>query len=386
MTAALLLSALPPQALAEEAAEITGRCVLTPASVRRKFSQCLDGNYKTWWRSNGGKGAAISVTVPDGEYASGVWIQWYEHPHAIALQIQDANGDWTEYTHSDGIFLSDYLELPEGTSSFRIANLADKTRPLSIAELHVYGTGTRPAEVQVWNTPAEKADLLLIVAHPDDEVLWFGGMLPTYAGQQEKTCQVAMMVPTLPNRRLELLDCLWTCGVTSYPVWGGFADVFSDSLKKQYSRWSKRNVYKLIVEWIRRFRPEVLVTHDVNGEYGHGAHRVCADAVTHCLEAAANQKKHADSAKKYGVWDVPKCYLHLYAENVIDLDWRQPLSRFDGKTGFEVAEAGFRCHISQQRTDYHVEDFGPWDNSLFGLYRTLVGPDVLKDDLFENLP
>ena len=77
--------------------------------------------------------------------------------------------------------------------------------------------------------------------------------------------------------------------------------------------------------------------------------------------------------------------IHLWKENGIDMDWRQPLEAFGGKTAFEVAEDGFRCHISQQVTDYHVEDWGPWDNSLFGLYRTTVGPDDDKDDFFENL-
>ena len=32
------------------------------------------------------------------------------------------------------------------------------------------------------------------------------------------------------------------------------------------------------------------------------------------------------------------------------------------------------------------EDGGEWDNALFGLWRTNVGPDVEKNDLFENIP
>ena len=32
-----------------------------------------------------------------------------------------------------------------------------------------------------------------------------------------------------------------------------------------------------------------------------------------------------------------------------------------------------------------MEDFGPCDCSLFGLYRSLVGPDERHDDLFENI-
>ena len=103
------------------------------------------------------------------------------------------------------------------------------------------------------------------------------------------------------------------------------------------------------------------------------------------IKFAADEKKYPASAKEYGVWDVPKCYIHLWSENVIDMDWRQPLKAFGGRTAFEIAEEGFRCHISQQKTDYHVEDWGPWDNSLFGLYRSLVGPDEEKNDFFENL-
>lgn len=82
---------------------------------------------------------------------------------------------------------------------------------------------------------------------------------------------------------------------------------------------------------------------------------------------------------------MPKCYLHLYPENVVDMDWHQPLEAFGGKTSFEVAEDAFRCHTSQQETRYSVEDSGAGDCSLFGLYRSLVGEDLLKNDFFENL-
>ncbi len=382
------LFAVPAQAAAAEdapARDITASCVFRPASNARNFRKCTDDNYKTYWNSAAGSGAMIDVTLPAGESASGVWIRWYEHTHACRLQIPDGSDGWAEYSCSSGEFLSDFLPLPAGTSVFRICNPEGKKTRMPVCELRVYSTGKLPSEVQVWSSPCEKADLMLLVAHPDDEVLWFGGMLPTYAGDQDKACQICMMVPTMPYRRLELLDCLWHCGVRNYPVWGGFRDVFSNSLAKQYKKWSRNHLYDVTVEWIRRFRPDVLLTHDLLGEYGHGAHRACADAVMHCLETAANEKKYPRTAKAWGTWDVPKCYIHLWKENVVDMDWRQPLEAFGGKTGFEVAEEGFRCHVSQQKTDYHVEDWGPWDNSLFGLYRSLVGPDEEKNDFFENL-
>ena len=372
-------------AMAETAQDITAACKFNAGSGRKSFARCKDRSYKTFWQTDNGPRAYVEVTVPAGQTASGVMVQMYEHPHAWGLQIKDAEGNWTDAGHTDGSYLAEYLPLPEGTTVFRVANAPGEKRHFYLAELRVYGEGELPPEAQVWQEPASKADLMLLVAHADDEVLWFGGALPRYAGQEGKVCQVCMMVPSMPYRRLELLDCLWTCGVRNYPVWGGFRDAFSYSLQKAYTKWSKAKVYETVTGWIRRFQPDVLLTHDLQGEYGHGAHRVCADAAMHCIGLATNEKKYAASAKEYGTWDVPKCYIHLWKENVIDMDWRQPLEAFGGKTGFEVAEEGFRCHISQQKTDYHVEDWGPWDNSLFGLYRSLVGPDEEKNDFFENL-
>lgn len=387
-TAALVIlgiALLCAAAGAETAADITSSCKFNAGSGRKSFAACKDRDYKTYWKTSNGDKCYVEVTVPAGQAASGVMVQWYEHPHAWGLQIPGPDGKWTDAGHTGGEYLSEYLPLPEGTTRFRVANAPGEKRHFYMAELRIYGEGDLPPEVQQWQSCDGKADLMLLVAHQDDEVLWFGGTLPTYAGEEGKICQVCMVVPSMPYRRLELLDCLWTCGVRYYPAYGNFKDAFSFSLTKQYRHWNKNRVYEAVTGWIRRYQPDVLLTHDLQGEYGHGAHRVCADAVMHCLKLAAEEKKYPRSAKQYGTWDVPKCYIHLWKENVIDMDWRQPLESFGGKTSFEIAEAGFRCHVSQQKTDYHVEDWGPWDNSLFGLYRSLVGPDEEKNDFFENL-
>ena len=375
-------------ACAETAKDITAECSFYAGSGRTgeyAFAKCKDRNYKTYWRTNNGAKCYVEVTVPTGQTAGGVMVQWFEHPHAWGVQIQDADGNWTDVGHTEGSYLAEYLPLPEGTTLFRVANAPGESRHFNMVELRIYGAGETAPEVQQWQPCADKADLMLLIAHQDDEVLWFGGTLPRYAGEEKKICQVCVMVPSMPYRRLELLDCLWTCGVRNYPAYSNFRDAFSYTLTKQYKNWNKNHVYDVVTGWIRRFQPDVLLTHDLQGEYGHGAHRVCADAIMHCVEYAADAEKYPKSAKEYGTWDTPKCYIHLWKENGIDMDWRQPLEAFGGKTAFEVAEDGFRCHISQQVTDYHVEDWGPWDNSLFGLYRTTVGPDDDKDDFFENL-
>ena len=81
------------------------------------------------------------------------------------------------------------------------------------------------------------------------------------------------------------------------------------------------------MEQIRRYRPDVVVSHDVNGEYGHGAHRVCADVALYCVQNCMRLDVESESAAEYGLWTVQKLYLHLYGDDPLELDWnRSPRS------------------------------------------------------------
>ena len=76
----------------------------------------------------------------------------------------------------------------------------------------------------------------------------------------------------------------------------------------------------------------MVVTHDRGGEYGHGAHKVTADASVYCVENAANPSVLPALCEAYGAWTVKKLYLHMGEENVIRMDWNVPLSAMGGKT------------------------------------------------------
>jgi len=102
------------------------------------------------------------------------------------------------------------------------------------------------------------------------------------------------------------------------------------------------------------------------------------------LDAAMDPAREPESVRRYGVWDVPKTYLHLYPENNRIMDWDRPISRFGGATAFEMAQRGFARHISQQRY-FSVRKTGVHDCRNFGLYRSFRGPDIHMDDFFEGL-
>ena len=127
-----------------------------------------------------------------------------------------------------------------------------------------------------------------------------------------------------------------------------------------------------------------LLAQDIDGEYGHTQHLIVSQACIDAVDLAADPDKYPDSAS-CGPWLIKKLYLHLWPEDQLRMDWHQPLTAFGGKTGLQIAEEAFACHVTQQER-WKVEDGGEWDNALFGLWRTTVGADVMKNDLFENIP
>lgn len=372
----ILMFGLITAASASPAPDISLTSSITLDGKKFNTKEMLDRRYSTYTKVSKGKGIVIENSRP----ISGVFLQFYDRATSVEIQVE-ANGVW-ETIATGGTHLSDYFEVPQNTTRVRIANTS-KAR-LFLAELTVYGEGDRPGNAATWQD-CEKADLMLLVAHPDDELLWFGGLLPTYAGERGLDVQVIYAVNSTPLRRLELLDGLWHCGVTNYPAFLGLRDVRSKTMNDMYSKWGKNKVFAGLTEMIRKYQPEVLVTQDYQGEYGHGAHRVVADAAERCIPYAATPSKYPESAKSYGTHQVKKLYVHLADTNPIQLDWHQPLARFDGKDGMQIAIEALDYHQSQTRNGWQMTEGGKTDNTRFGLVFTTVGTDEQGDDLMEHI-
>ena len=345
-----------------------------------------DGKYGKAIRTGMKNGVhALEITAPEGEKIGGLSIRWEENGMPLAVQTKNARGEWVTAAETDGDFFVDYVALP-GVSECRLLNRTDSKKQLSLVELTVLTPGRLPKEIQIWQK-AEKVDLMLIAGHPDDELLWFGGLLPTYAGQKGKQTLVICCAMSARLRQHELCDALWACGVRVHPVYLQRLDFSDTSLEKVLRKWHARDeTLEIITELIRRHRPEVLVLQDVNGEYGHGIHKAGCWLGREGAAAAANPEKYPWQAESTGTWNIPKIYIHLWPENQIRMDWKKPLSAFDGKTGLEAAQEALQYHKSQVIHGWKIEDGGEYDNSLFGLYYSSVGTDEAGNDLFEHLP
>ena len=382
---ALCLCAGATALASEEAQDLTAQCDFMIRHYQTPIRYFTDRSYETVAVSETIDDSFLQITLPEGSACGGLYIVWGDDVMPWHLLREEADGTWSVlHTGEAGGFLHQYIPLQGETARLRIVSDGEATRYLRIKELYVLGEGETPDWVQRWQPPAQKADLLVLSAHPDDEWIYMGGVIPSCV-DAGKTVQVAYLTTADTRRRSELLDGLWLGGVRHYPdMTSGLSDRYTTSLADQYSYWPKGDVNRDVVTLYRRHRPDVVATHDANGEYGHGAHRVAADAAQKAVALAAGTENTA-GLEAYGPWEIRKLYLHLYETGQMKMDWRVPLASFGGRTALEIARAAFAKHVSQDDGTWEVLDEGRHDNSVFGLAFSAVGPDVTGGDFFENL-
>ena len=361
-----------------------------------------DGKISTYRSSSGD----TSITLENEEGMAGLYLRFDLEYGEYTITDHGTNAQFAAGKNS---FLHEYIDLEAAFGTIPTAVTLDfSTGKVRLSEITVYSAGETPDSVQKWDAPLEGgADLVLFSTHGDDEHLFFAGLLPLYAGERGYRVQVVYLTDHRNNtnkRTHEMLNGLWSVGVRAYPVFGRFADFRVDSLQETYDRYrtqygtTQEALLEYVVEQIRRFRPLVAVGHDLKGEYGHGMHRVYADLLTKAVSVTNDPETYPESAERYGVWQLPKLYLHLYKTDPITIDYDQPLEAFDGLTAFRVSqELGFPCHKTQQWPSFVNWLYGEngWitkasqitthNPGKFGLYSSTVGPDVEKNDFMENI-
>lgn len=388
----LLLLFAPRLALAEPAQEITGDAKFSvPYIVSGTLRRMLDRNSETALQTGKCKEPVVNVTMKTGA-AAAVYIEFGNNILPFTVQVKEGK-EWADIAAWDEPYAQAYVEFAP-QSEFRLRfETGNKYTALYLREIFLFSEGEMSEIPHVWQPPCEKADLLLLVGHPDDELLWFGGLLPTYAGEKGLNVTVAYLTCGNSCRRDELLNGLWHCGVRNYPDIGDFPDIKSYSAVDLYPKWGGKDKVDLYVaRLLRRYQPEVVVTQALDGEYGHAAHVICARSMSRACLLAADPAYDPQSAAEFGVWTGKKVYLHKGDSPTTVMDWRQPLDFFGGKTGFEVAEEAYLLHMSQphdkngKKSLYYItpED-DPNSSFIYTLIYSTVGDDVVGGDLFENV-
>jgi N-acetyl-1-D-myo-inositol-2-amino-2-deoxy-alpha-D-glucopyranoside deacetylase len=191
--------------------------------------------------------------------------------------------------------------------------------------------------------------LLLVHAHPDDECINQGATMAKYVAEGAAVTLVTctggergeILVPELEHlawdrdnrlgehRRGELAEAMKILGVTDHRFLGGFG-TYSDSgmawhpdghavaadLVSERAFWHAdlTEAADHLVSVIREVRPQVLITYDQFGGYGHPdhiqAHRVATYATA--LAAVSSYRPELGAA-----WDVAKIYWGAISESLM---------------------------------------------------------------------
>jgi len=266
---------------------------------------------------------------------------------------------------------------------------------------------------------ARSPRLLCILAHPDDESLGVGGILAKYAAQGVETYLVTAtrgekgwFGPPEDNpgptelgriRESELKEAAKVLGLREVNL----LDYHDGELEKA----DQCVLTQQLVGHIRRIRPDVVVTFDQNGVYGHPDHIAATRAATAAVLGAADAgfsepgrlTPHTVSKLYYFAWtdEVRQAYEAAFGELVMQINgverravpWPHwAISTWiDTSAHWETVWEAIKCHCSQLPGYQKLLDLPEeyhrvlWGRLTFHRVLTLVPTTDPEDDLFTGI-
>ena len=234
-------------------------------------------------------------------------IQWNEIPVNVLLRQTDAGGALLSEVYADPVYDA-VIPLSKGTAALTIAA---GPKGMDLTRLALFSEGTLPAPFYPWQDTPKGMDYLIVSTHPDDDVLFMGGVIPIYGMERGYIGTVAYVTNPSRHRVNEANKCAWEMGARFRPIFLGLQDVREDYKDTHSERFLPEAVTLALVRMLREYRPLVVFSHDVNGEYGHWQHKIVSAAIRDACRLCADPTYDALSYEEFGTWEVKKCYLHL---------------------------------------------------------------------------
>lgn len=263
--------------------------------------------------------------------------------------------------------------------------------------------------------------LMCILAHPDDESLGFGGMLAHYASAGVATYMISATrgqrgwmgepaaypgAETLGRiREGELLAATAILGVRETTL--------LDYMDGDLDQADPVAIIDLLVGHIRRVRPQVILTFDPSGVYGHPDHIAICQFTTAAISAAANpryvdragQAPHQVRKLYYRAFSAAELaiYQQVFGDLVMTIDgverratgWPEwgITTRIDAVAHWQQVWQAVACHRSQLSAYQKFAALPPeqhrilWGNQTFYRALSLVnGGREIEVDLFAGIP
>src|SRR3954467_8463012 len=188
--------------------------------------------------------------------------------------------------------------------------------------------------------------MLLVHAHPDDETIGNGATMAKYAAEGAHvtlvTCTLGeegeILVPALEHlaadkedglgehRIGELADAMKALGVTDHRFLGGPGRWRDSGMMGTPSNdnpacfWQADLEVALgeLVRVVREVRPQVVITYNENGGYGHPDHIQAHRITVAAFDAAADTSRYPDAG---GPWQISKLYYTAFPVSFLRMGW-----------------------------------------------------------------
>jgi len=251
---------------------------------------------------------------------------------------------------------------------------------------------------------APRRVLMAVHAHPDDECIGTGGTLARYAADGVRTVLVTctdgavgeISDPALATpenlaevRSAELDESVRILGIGRLVKLGyrdsGMAGTADNQHPASFLQADFDTAVGRVVRVIREERPDVLVTYDENGGYGHPDHIRAHQVAVAAFEAAGDASRFSDTGPSWSTARlyyavVPRSGFVRLAERLraagIEVPWAAPDEQSEEK------QPTFGVSDDQVTTSIDVSDFVETKRRALIAHRTQMGPD----QFFMRLP
>ncbi|MDD3401187.1 MAG: hypothetical protein PHT58_06135 [Eubacteriales bacterium] len=372
---ALVLCSLCSVAYADEALDYSNQCTFTYNVDLGNSDLFLDSDVET--QLNLPAGNAITMYWGANVPVRHIYYELGNLSNGFAFIFLDENDAVISTVNCSSVFICNVVDVPNGAHKTTIFT----TEKLAVATLHAYGDGDLPTTCHSWDNDPQDLDYLVFAAHQCDETVTFGAAISIL---QERGANGGLVYMTTKNivRTFQSLDAISTLGMSTHPIIAEFRnrqDAETERAARGY--WNEDDVMLYLVRNIRKYKPELVITHAEDGD-GDGQDAITSRLVVAAVENAANSEFDTESVTQYGAWNVNKLYLHLAETNGITLNENQKIGNYSLD---EVLTSADKCYSDAHDTRKVPDLTG--DNSAlkYGLVYSSVGEDTQGDNMLENL-
>ncbi len=317
------------------------------------------------------RGEQLTMTFEKGAYPDALFFDFYELPDSYEVLFCDADGGvlerfWTNEIPGHHVIMP--VEVPDAAC----ATLKATDRTLSISEWYACTN----AFVPPFADTGERADVLVVLNEPGDELKLFGGLFAQLAGEHGLSVQVDYLTKADAYRTHQCIAVLRGMGIERLPYFGKGRTPRGDSDNAVYNAVGTRaELLERYTKRIRALQPKLILTLDTSRDAARYADHVIADVIRNAAEFAANAERYPGTE----AFAVSKIYsLSDSGSTVISTE--TPLYAYEGVTAAELADT--LSHLYREERVFRLD---MPDTVRFALIGTTVGEDEACNDLLEHL-